>query len=100
MDTLSGLGDKYNMNDLAAAVGLAQLKKPDWMNAKRSDCIKRYIVGIEELKTIELLLPYQPDQYVYWIFGIRSKKRDELILHLKSKGIPTGVYYMPLSLHP
>jgi perosamine synthetase len=97
---ISVLGYKYNMNDLAAAIGLAQLKKLDWMNTRRSQCIKRYMNGMEGLKKIELLLPYEPDEYAYWMFGIRCHKRDELIIRLKSKGIATGVHYMPLTLHP
>ena len=97
---ISVLGYKYNMNDLAAAIGLAQLKKLDAMNAKRSKCIKHYLNGIKCLKNIHPLLPYEPDNYVYWIFGVRSQKRDELIMHLKSRGIATGVHYMPLTLHP
>ncbi len=97
---ISVLGYKYNMNDLAAAIGLAQLKKLDRMNSRRGRCIKRYIEGIENMKTIRLLLPYDPDKYIYWLFGIRCKRRDELIIHLKSKGVATGVHYMPLTLHP
>ncbi len=34
------LGYKYNMNDLAAAIGLAQLKKLDYMNSMRSKHIE------------------------------------------------------------
>ncbi|OGF65045.1 MAG: UDP-4-amino-4-deoxy-L-arabinose-oxoglutarate aminotransferase [Candidatus Fischerbacteria bacterium RBG_13_37_8] len=94
------LGYKYNMNDLAAAIGLAQLKKLDSMNLKRSHCIKRYLQGIQNCKHITPLLPYDPDKYVYWIFGIRCKMRDPLIIYLKSKGIATGMHYMPLPLHP
>lgn len=94
------LGYKYNMNDLAAAIGLAQLKKLDKMNQRRSECIKRYIEGIKDCRHIQPLLPYEPNKYAYWIFGVRCEKRDALILHLKSKGIATGVHYMPLSLHP
>jgi len=94
------LGYKYNMNDLAAAIGLAQLKKLDKMNTKRSYCIKRYMEGIKGLKNIQPLLPYNPDDYVYWIFGVRCAKRDDLIIYLKSRGIATGVHYMPLPLHP
>ena len=97
---ISVLGYKYNMNDLAAAIGLAQLKKLDKMNAKRGDCIEKYMSGIRGLQSIAPLLPYAPDKHVYWLFGIRCKKRDELIIHLKSKGIATGVHYMPLTLHP
>ncbi len=42
------LGYKYNMNDLSAAIGLAQLKKLDKMNARRSEIISRYSDGIKE----------------------------------------------------
>jgi perosamine synthetase len=97
---ISVLGYKFNMNDLAAAIGLAQLKKLDWMNTRRSRCIKRYLKGIGNYKNIKPLLPYNPEKYVYWIFGIRCDRRDDLIIHLKSRGIATGVHYMPLTLHP
>lgn len=94
------LGYKYNMNDLAASIGLAQLKKLDWMNARRRHYIKRYLEGIKNLNNIKPLMPYEPEKYVYWIFGVRCDRRDDLIIHLKSKGIATGVHYMPLPLHP
>jgi perosamine synthetase len=88
------------MNDLAAAIGLAQLKKLDSMNVRRSQCIRKYMDGMKHFKRIQPLLPYEPHKYVYWIFGVRCEMRDELIVHLKSKGIATGVHYMPLTLHP
>ncbi len=97
---ISVLGFKYNMNDLCASIGLAQLKKLDGMNKRRSECITRYLNGVKNLKTIQPLLPYDPVKYSYWFFGIRHKKRDKLIVFLKSKGIATGVHYMPLTLHP
>lgn len=97
---ISVLGYKYNMNDLAASIGLAQLRKLDLMNEKRGQCIRRYLEGIKELEHIKPLLPYEPGNYVYWIFGVRCERRDDLIIHLKSKGIATGVHYMPLTLHP
>jgi perosamine synthetase len=88
------------MNDLSASIGLAQLKKLDRMNAERSRHIKRYLDGIKSLVHIKPLLPFEPDKNSYWLFGVRCDKRDELILHLKSKGIATGVHYMPLMLFP
>ena len=94
------LGYKYNMNDLSAAIGLVQLQKLDWMNSRRSAHIKRYLEGIENCRSIKPLLPYDPSSNVYWIFGVRCDKRDDLILHLKSREIASGVHYMPLTLHP
>lgn len=94
------LGYKYNMNDLMAAIGLAQLKKLDWMNERRRQIIRRYLAGIRELKQVRPLFPYQLEDGAYWLFGVRCNRRDELIIHLKQRGIATGVHYMPVPLHP
>lgn len=94
------LGYKYNMNDLSASIGLIQLKKIDSMNKKRSGIISRYLEGIKGFNNIKPLLPYEPGNNNYWLFGVRCKKRDKLISFLKTNGIATGVHYMPLELHP
>ncbi|MDC1371414.1 DegT/DnrJ/EryC1/StrS family aminotransferase [Flavobacteriaceae bacterium] len=94
------LGYKYNMNDLAAGIGLAQIKKLPGFNKRRSDIIRQYLDGIKEIQGIEPLLPFEPENYPYQMFGIRSDKRDELMIYLKSKGIATGCHYTPLSVQP
>jgi perosamine synthetase len=94
------LGYKYNMNDLAAAIGLAQLKKLPAMNRRRSEIISQYLSGLKDISGIIPLLPYEPDQYVYQMFGIRADRRDDLMIFLKSKGIATGCHYTPLSIQP
>jgi len=97
---LNVLGYKYNMNDLSAAIGLAQLKKLDKFNKRRANIIKKYMEGIKDIEGIKPLLPYAPDNYVYQMFGIRAEKRDELMVYLKSKGIATGCHYTPLHNQP
>ena len=97
---INQLGYKYNMNDLSAAIGLAQLKKLPQMNARRSQIIRMYLEGIKGIKGLEPLLPFEPEKYVYQMFGIRADKRDELMIFLKSKGIATGCHYTPLSIQP
>ncbi len=72
------LGYKYNMNDLAASIGLAQLEKLPRMNAHRSEVIRAYLNGIMNIESIQPLLPFEPENYVYQMFGIRVEKRDEL----------------------
>ncbi len=94
------LGWKYNMNDLAASIGLAQLERLPEMNKRRSEIISRYMEGIKDLKTVKPLLPYEPDKYVYQMFIIRAEKKEELIIYLKSKGIATGCHYTPLTMQP
>jgi perosamine synthetase len=94
------LGYKYNMNDVMAAIGIAQLRKLDAMNARRAKIIGRYLEGIRDLDAIKPIFPYEPGNGAYWYFGIRCDKRDELIAYLKNKGIATGVHYYPLTLQP
>jgi perosamine synthetase len=94
------LGYKYNMNDLAASIGLAQLKKLPAMNQRRSEIISHYMNGLKDIPGISPLLPYEPDKYVYQMFGIRAERRDDLMIFLKSKGIATGCHYTPLSIQP
>jgi perosamine synthetase len=98
---IAELGYKYNMNDLMAAIGLVQLKKLDAMNRRRSQLIARYLAGLDGVNSIRPLLPYRPQSRdAYWIFGVRCDRRDQLIMHLKKRGIATGVHYMPVNLHP
>ena len=94
------LGYKYNMNDLAASIGLVQLKKLSAMNARRSAIIRQYLNGINGISGIRPLLPFEPENYPYQMFGIRSTDRDNLTISLKSKGIASGCHYTPLSIQP
>ena len=70
------------------------------MNRRRSEIIRRYLEGIKGIENIKPLLPYEPEKYVYQMFGIRAEQRDELMIYLKSKGIATGCHYTPLSMQP
>jgi len=97
---LNVLGYKYNMNDLAASIGLVQLKKLPEMNSKRSHIIDLYAEGIQNCQTIKPIVPYQTEKYVYQMFGIRTEHKEDLILYLKSKGIATGCHYTPLTMQP
>jgi perosamine synthetase len=94
------LGYKYNMNDLAASIGLVQLKRLPEFNKRRSEIIRQYLSGIEGMDGIKPLLPFEPEMYPYQMFGIRSGRRNDLMIYLKSKGIATGCHYTPLSIQP
>lgn len=94
-------GYKYNMNDLAASIGIVQLRKLDAMNAYRARLIGLYLKGIESLSQIKPSWEYKlSGTSGYWLFSVVCERRDDLILHLKSKEISTGSHFTPLSLHP
>lgn len=97
---LNVLGYKYNMNDLAASIGLAQLKKLPDFNRRRTKIIRKYLNGLDGIPGIQALLPFEPEKYPYQMFAIRAEKRNDLVIYLKSKGIATGCHYTPLSTQP
>jgi perosamine synthetase len=97
---ISVLGYKYNMNDLAASIGLVQMKKLHSFNLRRSEIIRQYMEGLNDIDELKPMLPFEPEKFPYQMFGIRSDRRDKLMIYLKSKGIATGCHYTPLSLQP
>lgn len=94
------LGFKYNMNDLAASIGLAQLERLDAMNRRRSAVIERYLAGLADCRHVRPALPYRLENASYQMFMVRTARRDDLIGHLRAADIATGVHYLPLPLHP
>lgn len=83
-------GFKSHGNDLAAAVGLEQLRKLPSMQEKRHLIWERYR---RELGTMEWLPGHSSLLAV-----LRHKRRDALMNHLHSLGIQTGCHYKPLHL--
>jgi len=80
------------MNDLMASIGLAQLEKLNGMNRKRESILNRYISGLEGSPNVRMGLPYELKNSSYWIFMVRVKERDKFIVHMKSRGVATGVH--------
>ena len=95
---IKDLGFKYNMNDLMAAIGQAQLKKLNMFNYKRNIRIKKYLEGIKNCKNIKPYFNKYQKGIAYWMFAVRSNRRDQLISFLKEKGISTSVYWIPVPL--
>lgn len=87
------LGWNYYMNEFAAAVGLAQLRKLDKTNNLRKQIAKRYQKEI----SIELKMPYD-EGCSYHFYWIRVKNRTEFRKRLLEKGIETGTHYKPIHL--
>jgi perosamine synthetase len=99
-------GFKYNLTDLAAAVGLRQLARAEEMRARREEVAVRYreeLAGVEELD----LPPVDPDRLHSWhLFPIRLRvdrlavTRNEFLDELRDAGIGCSVHWRPLHLHP
>jgi perosamine synthetase len=97
-------GFKYNLTDIAAAMGLVQLKRAYAMLEKRRQIAYRYNDAFKDLPEVEI--PYTVENHAWHLYVIRLKterlkiERNEFIEHLKMKGIGTSVHFIPLHMHP
>ena len=99
-------GYKYNMTDIAAAIGIEQLKKCDRFWESRQRCAMLYNEGFRDLPGI--ITPYvAPDvQHAWHLYAIQLDLeqlrigRNAFIALLKQEGIGTSVHFIPLHLHP
>ncbi|NER94666.1 MAG: DegT/DnrJ/EryC1/StrS family aminotransferase [Symploca sp. SIO1B1] len=98
-------GFKYNMTDIAASLGIHQLKKVWQFQEKRAQIAQYYN---SQLSSLPVLLPPQaPNENIHsWhLYVIRLDEtvnisRDEFIQQMASQGIGCSVHYIPLHLHP
>ena len=93
------LGHKFHMNDITAAIGLAQLEKLDWMNSQREKWSNYYDENLKGVGDIQIPVKKDYMTPAYHNYVIKTAKRDELQEYLKDKGISTGVHYYPNHLY-
>ena len=98
-------GYKYNLTDVASAIGIHQLKKLDMMQGQREHIATVYR---EQFADLPLDLPYaDPNERHSWhLFTIQlqtgrlSIDRDAFVEKLMGLGIGTSVHFIPLHRHP
>lgn len=98
-------GFKYNLTDIASAMGIHQLAKLPRFLQRRQYLAARYF---EKLAALPLILPADApagDVHSWHLYVIRlSAKakvtRDQVIQGLSDRGIGTSVHYVPLHRHP
>ena len=98
-------GFKYNMTDMAGALGRVQLQRLPAFVQRRQQLAARYL---HELKDLPLILPADAppgDTHAWHLFVIRLRDdakvtRDEVIQALSDAGIGTSVHYVPLHRQP
>jgi dTDP-4-amino-4,6-dideoxygalactose transaminase len=87
------LGFNFRLTELAAAIGIEQLKKLDKYNLTRRKNATQLNQELENLEWIDL--PEIIDSHVFHLYTVRVKSsmRERFLNHLKSKDIIAGVYY-------
>jgi dTDP-4-amino-4,6-dideoxygalactose transaminase len=85
------VGINSRLDELQAGVLSIKLKCLDEWNKRRQNLARVYL---EELRDIaELTLPEYNDGHVWYVFAIKTSKRDELQEFLASKGISTIIHF-------
>ncbi len=98
-------GFKYNLTDIAAALGIHQLRRARDFQRKREQLVACYT---QALQGLPLRLPAQApagDQHAWHLYVVRLTDyapigRDRLIEALYAQGIGCSVHYIPLHLQP
>ncbi len=96
-------GYKYNLSDLAAAIGIAQLARAEELATARRRLAARYTVNLERFDAIEPLIVAEPDDSSWHLFVVKvpdGPTRTRVIEHLKAHDVGTSVHYKPLHRHP
>lgn len=98
-------GFKYNLTDLAAAMGRVQLRRAREMASARKSIADRYNYGLAGLPLILPLGPVEANGHAWHVYSIRLAdeapiSRDEFIEALVQRGVGTSVHFIPLHLHP
>lgn len=94
-------GYKYNLTDIAAVLGLGQLKRLDDFIAKRAEFAARYhelLAGVDEI--LPLAVPDYDIRHAWHLFIVRldteraGMNRNTFMEELKRKNIGTGIHFL------
>lgn len=98
-------GFKYNLTDIAAALGLQQLKRVRAFQQQRAAIAARYDAAFAGLPLVTPPGPCEGDTHAWHLYVLRlgddaGVARDTFIERLFALGIGVSVHYIPLHLHP
>jgi perosamine synthetase len=99
-------GFKYNMTDIAAAIGIHQLARAEEMRRKRERIAAAYLEAFSGVEEIELPVGDGDRIHSWHLFPIRLRltrltiDRNEFIQELAQSGVGSSVHWRPLHLHP
>lgn len=98
-------GFKYNLTDIAASIGIHQLRKADAFQQKRARIAAMYDEALADLPIIRPPHAEEGDVHSWHLYVIRLDStvavgRDRFIERMFEVGIGCSVHYIPLHLHP
>ena len=98
---ISYYGNREIMNDMAASIGLEQLKKLNNFINRRHQIFDMYNAGLKNVDWIDLPLTNNNNiqsSYYFYHIQVKNDKRDNLAVYLRKNNIYTTFRYYPLHL--
>ena len=98
-------GFKYNMTDIAAAIGIHQLRKADRFQQRREELAREYDRCLSGLPVTLAPRAQAGSSHAWHLYVIRigdraSVSRDEFIDRMTAQGIGCSVHFIPLHIQP
>ena len=99
-------GYKYNLTDIAAAIGIHQLAKAEKMRQMREGVARHYREALADIEEVELPADDSNRIHSWHLFPIKlrldrlSINRNEFMEKLKEGGVGCSAHWRPLHLHP
>jgi dTDP-4-amino-4,6-dideoxygalactose transaminase len=98
-------GFKYNLTDIAAAMGIHQLRRAHEFRVRREQIALAYNAAFADLPVITPPVAQPGDMHAWHLYVLRlgdaaPVQRDALIERLFAAGIGCSVHYIPLHLQP
>jgi perosamine synthetase len=99
-------GFKYNLTDVAAAIGLPQLKRCDEFHRRRIDIVQSYQRGLSGVRGLSVPEVSDVDSHAWHLYVIQVEaaeltiSRDVFIEELSARNIGVSVHFIPLHVQP
>lgn len=99
-------GFKYNMSDVQAGLGLAQLRRIDALQRRRQRIVRAYSEAFAGLDALETPVERPDVQHAWHLYPLRLRlqalriDRARFIAELTERRIGSSVHFIPIHLHP
>jgi dTDP-4-amino-4,6-dideoxygalactose transaminase len=95
-----GIGFRYHLSNVHAAIGQAQLAKLEAIRENRRRACRRYLQSLAGAPGVRPPLDTfeETNPFLFWI-RVSANERDPLRDHLAAHGIDTGIHWRPSHLH-
>ena len=99
-------GFKYNMTDIAAAMGIQQLRKLNQFQTRRKEIVSRYNEVFSHFEELQIPVKRAGVEHAWHLYVIRLNlsrlkiNRNQFIEELRKRNIGTSVHFIPIHLHP